>query len=91
MEARIYNPLEKKLDSRTISCYLIGYPKKSKAYRFYCHNHSTRIVEIGNARFIENSEIGGSDNLGNVDVHEVRVKVPLPITSNEIIVPTIVD
>ena len=48
-------------------------------------------MEIGNARFIENSEIGGSDNLGNVDVQEVRVKVPLPITSNEIIVPTIVD
>ena len=63
VEARIYNPLEKKLDSRTISGYFIGYPKKSKAYRFYCHNHSTRIVEIGNARYIENDEISGSDNL----------------------------
>ena len=48
-EVRIYNPHEKKLDARTISGYFIGYPKRSKAYRFYCPNHSTRIVESGNA------------------------------------------
>ncbi|RVW35834.1 Retrovirus-related Pol polyprotein from transposon TNT 1-94 [Vitis vinifera] len=29
-EARIYNPHEKKLDSRTVSGYFIGYPDKSK-------------------------------------------------------------
>ncbi|KAL6315693.1 hypothetical protein AAG906_005785 [Vitis piasezkii] len=44
-EARIYNPHEKKLDSRTIFGYFIGYPDKSKGYRFYCPNHSVRIVE----------------------------------------------
>ena len=27
---------------------------------FYCPNHSMRIVEAGNARFIENDEINGS-------------------------------
>ena len=90
-EARIYNPLEKKLDSRTISGYFIGYPEKSKRYRFYCPNHSTRIVETGNAIFIENGEISGSDNLQNVAFQEVSVQVPLPITSNEIVVPTIVE
>ena len=62
-EARIYNPREKKLDSRTINAFFIGYPEKSKWYRFYCPNHSTRIVETGNARFIENGEIGENDNL----------------------------
>ena len=60
-EARIYNPHEKKLDSRTISGYFIGYPNKSKGYRFYCPNHSVRIVETGNARFLENGEISGSN------------------------------
>ena len=90
-EARIYNPREKKLDSRTINAFFIGYPEKSKWYRFYCPNHSTRIMETGNAKFIENDEISGSDNLQNVDVQEVRVQVPLPITSNEIVVPTIVE
>ncbi|RVW53400.1 Retrovirus-related Pol polyprotein from transposon TNT 1-94 [Vitis vinifera] len=44
-EARIYNPHEKKLDSRTIYGYFIGYPDKSKEYKFYCPNHSVRIVE----------------------------------------------
>jgi hypothetical protein len=62
-EARVYNLHEKKLDLRTISGYFIGYPKKSKRFRFYYPNHSTRIVETGNARFIENDEISGSDNL----------------------------
>ena len=62
-EARIYNSHEKKLDFKTISGYFIGYPMKSKGYRFYCPNHSTKIVETGNARFIENDEISGSDQL----------------------------
>ncbi|RVW56198.1 Retrovirus-related Pol polyprotein from transposon TNT 1-94 [Vitis vinifera] len=60
-EARIYNPHEKKLDSRTISEYFIGYPDKLKGYRFYCPNHSVRIVETGNARLLENGEISGSN------------------------------
>ena len=59
-EARMYNPHEKKLDSRTVSGYFIGYPEKSKEYMFYYPNHSSRIIEIGNARFIENGEVSGS-------------------------------
>ena len=62
-KVRVYNPHEKKLDLRTISSYFIGYPKKSKGFRFYCPNHSMRIVETDNARFIENGKISGSDNL----------------------------
>ena len=60
VEARVYNPHEKKLDSRTVRGYFIGYPEKSKGYRFYCPNHSSRIVETGNAKFIENGEVSGS-------------------------------
>jgi len=56
----IYNPLEKKLDTRTINGYFTSYPGKSKGYMFYYPTHSTRIVEIGNDRFIENGEISGS-------------------------------
>jgi hypothetical protein len=76
-EARIYNPHEKKLDLKTVSGYFIGYPEKSKGYRFYCPTHSTKIVETGNARFLENGEISGSDKPQNVAIQEVRVKVPL--------------
>jgi len=60
-EIRIYNPHEKKLDARIINGYFIGYPEKSKGYRFYCPTHSTQIVEIRNAWFIENGETSGSE------------------------------
>ncbi|RVW32004.1 Retrovirus-related Pol polyprotein from transposon TNT 1-94 [Vitis vinifera] len=86
-EARIYNPHEKKLDSRTVSGYFIGYPNKSKGYRFYCPNHSVRIVETGNARFLENGEISGSNEPRKVDIEEIRVDIPPPFLPQEIIVP----
>ncbi|CAL9019345.1 unnamed protein product [Prunus brigantina] len=53
---RIYNLKEKKLDPKTISCYFIGYPTRSKSFRFYCPNYGTRIVETGYAKFIEHEE-----------------------------------
>ncbi|KAL2237500.1 UNVERIFIED_CONTAM: Retrovirus-related Pol polyprotein from transposon TNT 1-94 [Sesamum indicum] len=84
-EVRIYNPHEKKLDDRTTSGYFIGYPEKSKGYRFYCPNHSTRIVETGNARFIENGHICGSEELQKVDINEIRVEASSPIISNDVI------
>ena len=90
-EARVYNPHKKKLDLRTINGYFIGYPEKSKGYRFYSPNHCTRIVETNNARLIENSEISMSDNLRNVDIQEVGVQVPMPIASNKIVVPIVVE
>lgn len=55
-EARIYNPQEKKLDSKTISCHFIGYPIRSKGFRFYCPNYGTRIIETGCAKFTEHEE-----------------------------------
>jgi transposase InsO family protein len=88
-KVRLYNPHEKKLDFRTISGSFIGYPEKPKGYRFYCPNHSTRIVETGHARFIENGEVSGSDKLQNVVIQEVRVQVPVPMASKEIVVPII--
>ena len=36
-EAKNFNPQIKKLDSETISCNFIGYPERSKGFRFYCH------------------------------------------------------
>ena len=90
-EVRIYNPHEKKLDSRTTSDFFIGYPKKSRGYRFYYLNHNTRIVEIGNARFIENGEVSRNEIPCNVIIQEVRVQVPLPITYFKVDVPPIVE
>ena len=87
----MYYPHEKKLDSRTVSGYFIGYPEKSKGYRFYCPNHSSRIIETSNARFIENGEVSGSADKQIVDINKIRVNVPLPINvPTSTIVPNIV-
>jgi len=88
---RQYNPHEKKLDASTTIGYLIDYPEKSKRYRFYCPTHSTQIVETRNARFIENGETSGSEASRNVEIKEVRVRVPLTSTSTSRIVVPLVD
>lgn len=86
-EVRIYNPHEKKLDPRTTSGHFIGYPEKSKGFIFYCPSHNPRIVETGNARFIENAEVSGSLEPRNVEIQEVRVQVPLPLSSYQVVAP----
>jgi len=66
--------------------------KKSKGYMVYCLTHSTRIVETGNVRFIENGETSGSEVLQNVEIKEVRVQVPVAsISSSRVIVPYVVE
>ena len=53
---------------------------------FYCPNHNMRIVETGNARFIENGEISGSTVPREVEIKEVRVQVILTwASSNKVI------
>ena len=56
--------------------------EQSKGYMFYCPNHSMRIVETGNARFIENGEISGSIVPREVEIKEVRVQVLLACASS---------
>ena len=80
------------MDARTISGYFIGYLVKSKGYIFYCPTHSTKIVETGNVRFIENGETSGSEASQNVEIKEVRVQVPLTSAStSRIFVPYTVE
>ena len=59
-EAMPYRPHEKKLDSRTVSCYFIGYSKRSRGYKFYDPTTKS-IFEMRNARFFEDVEFDGGD------------------------------
>ena len=88
-EVKPCNPHEKKLDSMTVSGFFIGYPEKSKGYVFYCPNHSMRIVETGNARFIENSQNSGSGEQRKVDIKEVQVEASSPVVAPPIVVPIV--
>lgn len=58
----MYNPMEKKLDPRTVSCNFVGLPDKSKGYRFYSPNLPLRTFETSLAKFIEEDDNSLSSN-----------------------------
>jgi hypothetical protein len=59
-EARIFNPSIEKLDPKTVSYHFIGYPDKSKGFRFYCPDRYIKIVKTRHAIFLEDEVIRGS-------------------------------
>ena len=61
-----------------------------KGFRFYCPNHITRIIESGNARFIENDVVSGRETPRKLDIKEMRVHIPLTCIPNQAILPPIV-
>ena len=68
-QAQSYVPKERKLDSRTISCYFFGYSGKSWGFKFY--DPSTRgIFEIGNAHFFEDIEFDGGNKVRDTEFQE---------------------
>jgi hypothetical protein len=58
-EAKLFNPSIVKLDPKTVSCHFIGYPDKSKGFRFYCPNRY-KIIEMRHTVFLEDEVIRGS-------------------------------
>ena len=74
-EARPYKPNEKKLDSRTVSCYFIGYSERSRGYKFYDPT-ARSIFETGNARFFEDVEFAGGDKVRDIVFQEEYVDIP---------------
>ena len=88
-EARPYRPNERKLDSRTVSCYFIGYSERSRGFKFYSSSSNT-IFETGNAKFIEDVENSGSSQSRNITFEEERVDLPIVgIESDEVITPVV--
>jgi hypothetical protein len=51
-KAKVFNPNIGKLDPKTVSCYFIGNPKKSKDFHFYCPNKYTKFVEMRHIVFL---------------------------------------
>ena len=75
-EAQPYRPNEKKLDSRTISCYFIGYFERSKGYKFYDPTTKANF-EKGNARFFEDVEFVEGEKIKDFLFEEEHVEIPL--------------
>ena len=59
-EAKVFNPNIEKLDIKIVSFHFIGYPEKSKGYRFYCPDRQTKFVETRHAMFLEDDMIRGA-------------------------------
>ena len=69
IEAQPYRPHERRLDSRIISCYFVGYVECSWGYKFY-DPILRSIFETGNARFLEEVEFGKEENIRKVVFEE---------------------
>ncbi|GKE36740.1 putative RNA-directed DNA polymerase [Tanacetum coccineum] len=85
-EAKLYNPQSRKLDLKTIGCFFIGHPERSKGYRFYCPSHGTRIIETHHAEFLENANNSGSGSFRRIELQEAQdetpiINVPIPINT----------
>ena len=65
-EARPYNPKESKLDSKTVSCFFIGYPDHSRGYKFYSPSYTSRIIETNRAMFFD--EVSHSHSLEDLEL-----------------------
>ena len=78
-EAKVFNPNIEKLDSKTVSCHFIGYPEKSKCYRFYCPDRQTKFVEARHVVFLEDDMIRGSMVEREISFEEKRVYMPTPM------------
>jgi hypothetical protein len=59
-EAKVFNPNIEKLDPKTVSCHFIGYPEKSKGFRFYCPDRYTKFIETRHVVFLEDEMMSGS-------------------------------
>ncbi|RLN41918.1 pol polyprotein [Panicum miliaceum] len=90
-EAKLFNPHLGKLDPKTVSCYFIGYPARSKGYRFYCPDRTTKFVETRHVVFMENDGVSGNLWPRKIDLEEKRVYVASPlITQVNFPVPQVV-
>ena len=99
-EAKVFNPNIGKLDSKTVSYYFIGYPEKSKGYRFYCPNRQTKFIETRHVVFFEDDIIRRSMVAREISFEEKWVYVPtlmvqepfftLPVVAVPIVQDTVV-
>ena len=82
-EVRPYIPLTRKLDSKTISGFFIGYCIGSRGSRFYCPTHSTKIVESDRAVYLEDELDSGSQIPRVTTFGEEQVLIPLAPVSGD--------
>ncbi|RDX82729.1 hypothetical protein CR513_36442, partial [Mucuna pruriens] len=74
--ARPYRPHERRLNSRTVSCYFVSYVERSRGNKFYdptSRSTSRSFFEIVIARILEEIEFEKEENIMNVVFEEESV------------------
>ena len=66
------------MDSRTVSCYFIGYSERSRGYKLYDPTTKS-IFETRNARFFEDIESDGEDKDRDFVFEEEYVDIPTAV------------
>jgi hypothetical protein len=75
-EAKVFNLNIAKLDTKTVSCYFIGYSDRSKGFCFCTLHRYTKFVETRHAVFLEDKMMRGSMVARKVDLEENRMHAP---------------
>jgi hypothetical protein len=78
-DAKVFNPNIAKLDPKIVTCHFIGYPDRSKGYRFYCLDKYTKFVETRHVVFLEDELMRGGMVAQKIDLEEKRVHAPNPM------------
>jgi hypothetical protein len=78
-EAKLFNTSIGKLDHKAVSYHFIGYPDKSKGFRFYCPDRYIKIVEMRYTVFLEDKVIRGSTVPREIRLEEKQVYVSTPM------------
>lgn len=81
-EAKPYRPDERKLNTKTVSCYFVGYSERSRGYKFYDLT-SKVFFETNSVKFFEDTLVPGGNDLhqqiieldeAHSDVTEMRIE-----------------
>jgi hypothetical protein len=75
-------------DPKTVTFHFIGYPDRSKGYRFYCPDKYTKFVEKRHAVFLEDEFMRRSMVAQKIDLEEKRVHAPNPMIQDPIFLAT---
>ena len=79
------------MDSRTVSCYFIGYSERSRGYKFYDPTTKS-IFETGNAWVFEDVEFDGGDKDKDFVFEKEYVDIPTAIIDiDQALIPNIVQ
>jgi hypothetical protein len=62
-----------------VSYHFIGYPEKSKGFRFYCPDRHTKYVEMRHAIFLEDEMMRRSTVPQKISLEEKWVYVSTPM------------